>query len=73
MRALRDALTGLDGETYAVAKIAGLLIVFVFLGLSVASFITGKPFDAQSFGIGAGAAVAAMGAAIKLTESSEPK
>jgi hypothetical protein len=70
---VRDSLTALDGESYAVAKVLGCAIVATFLGLSIASFITGKPFDMQAFGIGAGAAVAAMGAAIKLTETSEPK
>lgn len=73
MKVLRDSLTALDGQSYAVAKVAGVAIVFTFLGLSIASFVTGKPFDMSAFGVGAGAAVAAMGAAIKLTESSEPK
>jgi cytochrome c biogenesis protein CcdA len=72
-KAVRDSLTGLDGQSYAVAKVMGVAIVATFLGLSIASFVTGKPFDMQAFGIGAGAAVAAMGAAIKLTETSEPK
>jgi hypothetical protein len=72
-KAMRDSLTGLDGQSYAVAKVMGVAIVATFLGLSIAAFITGKDFDAQAFGIGAGAAVAAMGAAIKLTETSEPK
>jgi hypothetical protein len=69
----RDSLTGIDGESYAIAKVLGCAIVGTFLGLSIAAFITGKPFDMQAFGIGAGAAVAAMGAAIKLTETSEPR
>ena len=69
----KDSLTGVDGESYAIAKVLGCAIVATFLGLSIAAFITGRPFDMQAFGIGAGAAVAAMGAAIKLTESSEPK
>ncbi len=73
MSVLKDSLTGLDGQTFAVAKIAGVLIVFVFLGLSIASFVTGKPFDMSAFGLGAGAVVGAMGVAIKLTETSEPK
>ena len=73
MSLLKDALTGMDGTSYAAAKVAGLAIVFTFLGLAIAAFITGKPFDMQAFGIGSGAAVAAMGAAIKLTETSEPK
>ena len=73
MSVLKDSTTGIDGKTFAVAKVAGLAIVFVFLGLAIAAFITGKPFDMTAFGIGSGAVVAAMGAAIKLTETSEPK
>lgn len=73
MTIMRDSLTGIDGQTYAVAKVAGVAIVLTFLALSIAAFITGKAFDMAAFGLGAGAAVAAMGAAIKLTESSEPK
>jgi hypothetical protein len=69
----KDIATGIDGTSYAFAKVMGIAIVAVFLGLSIASFITGKPFDMTAFGLGAGAVVAAMGAAIKLTETSEPK
>lgn len=73
MSPLRDILTGIDGTTFSVAKVSGVAIVLVFLALSVFGFITGKPFDAIAFGTGAGLVSAAMGAAIKLTESSEPK
>jgi hypothetical protein len=71
--ALKDVLTGVDGQSYAIVKLLGMLIVLVFLGLTIASFWTGKVFDMVGFGTGAGLAIASMGAAIKLTESSEPK
>ena len=73
MNALRDILTGVSGTSYAVAKVCGVSIVLVFLGLAIASFVSGKPFDMAGFGAGAGLVVAAMAAAIKLTETSEPK
>lgn len=73
MKFIKDSLTGVDGESFAAAKVLGSAIVLTFLGLSIASFITGKHFDMQAFGMGAGLAVAAMGAAVKLTETSEPK
>ena len=70
---VKDSLTGIDGQSFAVAKVLGCAIVAVFLVLSIAAFLKTGTFDAQAFGVGAGAAVAAMGAAIKLTESSEPR
>ena len=73
MSLIKDILTGIDGNTYALVKVLACLTVLVFLSLEVAAFVTGKAFDAQAYGIGAAAAIAAMGAAIKLTENSEPK
>ena len=73
MKFVKDSLTGLDGESYGAIKVLGALIVLTYLCLTVAAFITGKPFDMQGFGVGAAAAVGAMGAAIKMTETSEPK
>jgi hypothetical protein len=70
---IKDILTGIDGQTYAVIKVLGLVIVIVFLVLEVLAFALGRAFDGQAYGIGAMAALGAMGAAIKLTETSEPK
>jgi hypothetical protein len=70
---IKDILTGIDGQTFAVIKVLGLVIVLVFIFLEVAAFFTGKAFDGQAYGIGAMATLGAMGAAIKLTETSEPK
>lgn len=69
---IQNILTGIDGQTYALVKVLGLVVVLVFMALEIAAFATGKPFDAQAYGIGAGTAIAAMGAAIKLSEKSEP-
>ena len=73
MSVLRDVLTGVDNSTFAVAKVCGVALTLTFIGLAIAAFITGKPFGMTEFGTGAGLVVAAMGAAIKLTETSEPK
>lgn len=73
MKLLRDALTGVDNETFSAPKVSGFLVVLSFLGLSIADFVMNKKFDPTAFGTGAGLAIAAMGAATKLSESSEPK
>ena len=70
---LHDILTGIDGTSYSVAKVVGVALTITYIGLSVASFVMGKPFDMVLFGTGAGLVVTAMGAAIKLAETSEPK
>ncbi|PRC92689.1 hypothetical protein [Solimicrobium silvestre] len=70
---VKDILTGIDGQSFAIVKVLGFAVVLVFILIEVAAFITGKPFDGQAYGIGAGAAIAAMGGAIKLSETSEPK
>lgn len=73
MKLLKDSLTGIDNETFSGPKVAGMLVVLSFLGLSVADFVMNKKFDPTAFGTGAGLAIAAMGAAVKLSETSEPK
>lgn len=69
---LKDVLTGIDGQSYALVKVIGFAVVLLFMALEVAAFFTGKPFDANAYGVGAGLVITAMGAAIKLSEKSEP-
>jgi len=69
---IKDILTGIDGQSFVLVKVLGLAVVVVFMALEIAAFVYGKPFDATAYGLGAGAAIAAMGAAIKLSEKSEP-
>ncbi|GAC1457704.1 MAG: hypothetical protein NVSMB70_01680 [Chamaesiphon sp.] len=73
MKFLKDALTGIDNQTFSGPKVAGFAVVCTFLGLAIADLVMNKRFDPQAFGVGAGAAIAAMGVAIKMAETSEPK
>jgi hypothetical protein len=70
---IQDILTGINGESYALVKVVGFVIVLVFLGLEIAAFIFGRDFDESGYGIGAGLVISALGTAIKLTETSEPQ
>ena len=71
-RLLKDILTGIDGQSFAIVKVLGFAVVLVFIALEIASFIFGKAFDASAYGIGSGAAIAAMGAAISMADKQEP-
>lgn len=67
-------LTGIDGVTYDIARICLALGINAFLGLEIYNTtILHVPFDAQSFGIGFGAILAAGGAAIGMKKETEPK
>ncbi len=72
MKPLRDVLTGKDNVTFDLVRVAGICALFTFLGLSVASFITGKPFNGTDFAAGFGIAVASTAGALKLKETTEP-
>lgn len=70
---IKDSLTDQSGESYSIIAVLGVLIVVVFLVLSVWSFLSGKPFDGVAYGTGAGLAIAAMAAAIKIAEPAKDK
>lgn len=74
MKLLTDILTGKDNATYDISRVSGLLTVLTFLGLTVYSVVRseGHHFDMQAFGIGAGAVIAAMGAALGMKAKTEP-
>ena len=69
---LKDCLTGIDGQSYAIIKVLGFAVVVVFIGLEIAAFIFSKAFDGTAYGLGAGAAITAMGIAINLANKQEP-
>lgn len=72
MKLLKDLITESDNLTYDIARVAGASVVITYLGLAVYSVVwKGQAFDAQSFGIGAGAVIAAMGAALRLTQEKD--
>ena len=70
---LYQAFTGKDNQTIDVGRILWALGVLVFLYLSVYDIIRGSKFDAQMWGIGFGAVLAAGGAAIALKAKTEPE
>ena len=72
MEWLKQMFTGKDNLTVDFVRVAGIAALFTFLGLSVASFITGKPWDGTAFGAGFGIAVASTAAALKVKETTEP-
>ena len=67
-RLFHDSLTEIDGSSYAIVKVLSFLLVLVFLGLTIASFVTGKAFDPISYGTAAGLVIASMAAGIRLTD-----
>jgi hypothetical protein len=71
-RVIKDSMTGIDGQSYAFAKVLGCVGYMVFLALSTAAFLKTGVFNMQEFGLGNAAVITAMGAAIKLSETSEP-
>ena len=73
MKLVNDVLTGKDNTTYDIARVAGAVTVLTFLGLSIYSVVfKSQTFDMQSFGVGAGAVIAAMGAALGMKAKTEP-
>lgn len=69
---LYQAFTGKDNKTIDIGRVLWAIGVLVFLSLSVYDTIRGSSFDAQTWGIGFGATLAAGGAAIAMKANTEP-
>jgi hypothetical protein len=69
----KHCATGIDGETYDVGRIIGLVWGIGYVALVGGSAIAGKSISLQDVGIGAGAIATGIGALLKLKENSEPK
>jgi hypothetical protein len=71
---MKNMLTGVDNETHDVARVLAVLAFLVGLGLTIYAVAwKGQSFDLTQFGLGIGAMLAALGAALKLKEDTEPK
>lgn len=69
----QDMMTGIDNQTYDVARVGGLVGLIVFLGLEIFVVVwKNVPFDMQAFGIAFGAMIAAIGAGIGFKAKTEP-
>lgn len=71
-RAIKDTITEADGESFDSVKVLGMALVIVFIGLSIASFVLSRPFDAMAYGTASGLVIGALGAAIRMTEKPNP-
>jgi hypothetical protein len=54
LRILKDCSTDEYGVSYDTVNAAATLAFLVGIGLAVASFVTGKAFDLQTYAVGAG-------------------
>jgi len=71
---IKNIGTGKDGETHDVIRWTAIWTTVTALGLTIYNVMyKGMVFDIQSFGIGMGAVFAAVGAALKLKETTEPE
>lgn len=71
---LRQLLTGADNSTHDFMRWLGLAGGITALALQVyVVVVKGATFDMQAFGIGLGALLAAVGAALGLKKETEPK
>ena len=52
VQSLDTAATGKGGIASNLFRALGVVAVAVGIGLEIASFITGKPFDIQAYGVG---------------------
>jgi hypothetical protein len=69
----RNCLTGADNQTYDIGRFLWAIAFVVGIGLVIASFITGRHFDLQQYGIGVGALLAGGGWSLALKAKTEPK
>jgi hypothetical protein len=68
-----DILTGIDGESYDVGRVLGVLLVLVFIGISIYAYVVLKQsFNPVEWGSGAGVTTTGIGALLKLKEKTEP-
>lgn len=73
LKVIDNSITGIDGETYDPARICLSLGINVFMLLEFYNVVMlGNTFNAQDFGIGFGAILAAGGAAIGIKANTEP-
>ena len=69
---IKHCATGIDGVTYDVARIGGMIGVFAQIMLSSVQLWAHHVFDPSGFGIGIGAIIGGAGAAVGLKSKTEP-
>lgn len=71
---IKHVLTGIDGESYDVARVMGVVGVMFFMAMTAYNVVVLKhSFDYVNWGLGFGSVIGSMGVAIKLKEKTEPQ
>lgn len=74
MNFITHITTGKDNATFDLVRVLGLLGCLQALALvAYGVIVKDQPFDLQNFGIGFGALLGSVGAALKLKETTEPE
>jgi len=71
-KVIKDIMTGKDGESYAFAKIAGVIILAIWLLVSLIAVICKVRFDLNTWGGVTTAIYGTINAAIRGTHVTEP-
>lgn len=69
---IMEAITGDDNKTIDPSYAWGAVFAIVGIGLQIYSTVTGKPFDLQGYGIGAGGLIVGLGIGKKMGSSTTP-
>jgi hypothetical protein len=74
MKFIKDMLTGIDNDTWDIARVTFLVGFFVFVGLEIYQVVfNGQTFEMINFGTAFGAMIATLGVTLKLKQDTEPK
>lgn len=74
MATIKQLLTGKDNQTHDIVRWIAALGSLQGLGLSIYDVVVHhNPFDIQQFGIGLGAMLAGVGAALGFKKDTEPQ
>ena len=69
---LTDLLTGIDGATWDIGRVAFGLGVLTFIGSTIAVVVQGQAFGYQDFGIGFGSLLGGGGLGLMWKAKTEP-
>jgi len=69
---IKHCATGIDGVTYDVARIGGMIGIFAHVTLAAVQLWLHHIFDPSGFGVGLGAIIGGAGAAVGLKAKTEP-
>ena len=73
MKIIKNTLTGVDNETYDIARVVGAIVALSAVVLQAYITLETGVFDVQDFSIGMGTLIASIGLSVRLKQDSEPK